>query len=470
MTAKKASYKKGERPTIRTQAIIIAIIAAAIIVAVFLSNQAYSDTKKRATDQFNQQQLALARSAATGIENYIINLEDNLLGLSELPGVHSMELGIQAELKAMCLSFPSETSLRRLDKNGELRFIYPNESWRMALVGRNYSGDTYFQKAKDTGDVLVSGLMLNEKGEMRIRIVKPVYIEDEKGSEGFNGVIIASIDPKILDEMYISPAVSGETGYAWLLNEESVFLAHHEEDFVGQDAFKVREEKNPELSYEVINNIQRQMMAGEVGIDRYVSGWHRGRVERIDKYIAYAPVPVGDHIWSVAVCAPIEEVERSIAAAHPRELLILSYIILVLIAGGSFFVIFERRKKSILKQEVRSRTKELRESEEEYRSLVESTEDSVYLLDRNCKYIFMNEKHLSRLGLPADEIIGKAYGELHSEEETKELAEVVNRVFETEKSIPMPIKTIPNQRSHIRGIFFTLTTKSSGWTSTPIMA
>ena len=56
----------------------------------------------------------------------------------------------------------------------------------------------------------------------------------------------------------------------------------------------------------------------------------------------------------------------------------------------------ERRKKSFLKQEVRKRTKELRKSEAVYRSLVESTEDSVYLVDRDCKYLFINEKHLSR--------------------------------------------------------------------------
>ncbi|MDH5769092.1 MAG: PAS domain S-box protein, partial [Nitrospirota bacterium] len=45
----------------------------------------------------------------------------------------------------------------------------------------------------------------------------------------------------------------------------------------------------------------------------------------------------------------------------------------------------------------------LKNSEEKYRSLVESTEDSIYLIDRNCKYLFMNKKYLSRLGLLDDE-------------------------------------------------------------------
>lgn len=273
----KPAYKRAERSVTRTQVVIIMVISIAIIVAVILSNQAYSATKQRATDQFNQQQLALARSAAISIEQFIINVEDDLLALSELPAVQRLEPGIQNELKAIYLGFPPETSLRRLDKGGTLRSIY--------------------------------------------------------------------------------------------------------------------------------------------------------------QFIAYAPVHVGDHIWSVAVCAPCEEVERIIAAAHPRELLVLGYIILLLIAGGSFIILSERRKEKTLEHEVRRRTEELRESEEEYRSLVESTDDSVYLRDTDCRYLFISDKHLSRLGLPRDQVIGKSYGEFHAPEETKELAENVKRVFETGKSI-----------------------------------
>ncbi len=79
----------------------------------------------------------------------------------------------------------------------------------------------------------------------------------------------------------------------------------------------------------------------------------------------------------------------------------------------------------------------LQKSGEVYRSLVESTEDSVYLVDNDCRYLFMSDKHLSRLGLPADRVIGKAYGESHPLEETKELAEKVNQVFETGESSGM---------------------------------
>jgi len=76
----------------------------------------------------------------------------------------------------------------------------------------------------------------------------------------------------------------------------------------------------------------------------------------------------------------------------------------------------------------------LRESEEKYRSLVESTEDSIYLVDRNRMYLFINKEHLSRFGMKANEVIGRRYDDFHSKEETKEFKVRVNVVIKTRKS------------------------------------
>ena len=72
---------------------------------------------------------------------------------------------------------------------------------------------------------------------------------------------------------------------------------------------------------------------------------------------------------------------------------------------------------------------ELKKGEAKYRSLVESTDDSIYLVDRDCAYLFVNEKHLSRLGLSKELILGKEYGEFHPPEETKEFAGIIEKIF-----------------------------------------
>ena len=74
----------------------------------------------------------------------------------------------------------------------------------------------------------------------------------------------------------------------------------------------------------------------------------------------------------------------------------------------------------------------LQESEEKYRSLAASV-DSMYLVDRDCTYLLMNEGHRLRFGLPLEEIVGRRYGEFHSEKNAREFAEYVREVCETGK-------------------------------------
>jgi len=77
----------------------------------------------------------------------------------------------------------------------------------------------------------------------------------------------------------------------------------------------------------------------------------------------------------------------------------------------------------------------LRHGDDIYRLLVESTDDSIYLVDGKCRYIFMNKKHLSRLALPFEQVIGQPYGKFHSAVETRSFVEKVNEVCRTGKSI-----------------------------------
>jgi len=79
--------------------------------------------------------------------------------------------------------------------------------------------------------------------------------------------------------------------------------------------------------------------------------------------------------------------------------------------------------------------KELQEKEQTYRSMVESYLDPIYLVDKSCRYIFLNEAHLRRFKLPLDQVIGRKYGDFHSKKETARFKSDVDRVFKTRKSV-----------------------------------
>ena len=92
----------------------------------------------------------------------------------------------------------------------------------------------------------------------------------------------------------------------------------------------------------------------------------------------------------------------------------------------------------------------LRKSEERYRSLVESTEDSIYLVNRKYCYLFMNQKHLARLGYSADDFIGRPYSDFHSEEEIKEFTAAVDQVIATGKSMQQEHRSRKDDRYFLR--------------------
>jgi len=91
----------------------------------------------------------------------------------------------------------------------------------------------------------------------------------------------------------------------------------------------------------------------------------------------------------------------------------------------------------------------IRESGEQYRSLVESTEDSIYLVDRNYKYLFMNKKHLSRMGFSENEYIGRPYSEFHLPYETNWFIEKANEVFNIGKSVHHEHKNLKDGKYYL---------------------
>lgn len=87
-----------------------------------------------------------------------------------------------------------------------------------------------------------------------------------------------------------------------------------------------------------------------------------------------------------------------------------------------------------LRQQIREHEKieeRLIKSEEKYRSFLESSEDSIYMVDRNGKYQYMNPRHMVRLGI--GNFYGLGYADCHQAADTHFFLECVQHVYETGK-------------------------------------
>jgi PAS domain S-box-containing protein len=72
----------------------------------------------------------------------------------------------------------------------------------------------------------------------------------------------------------------------------------------------------------------------------------------------------------------------------------------------------------------------LLQSEKKFRNLIESAGDIIYVLDHDLKYVYGNKQYLKRHGLTLEEMIGKDYGDFHSDERKSEFKKEVMTVYE----------------------------------------
>ena len=210
----------------------------------------------------------------------------------------------------------------------------------------------------------------DEPAKLLMRFVRPVWQDaaDEAHpapTRGFTGVLSLVVDVAELTGSVTRDIRSGKTGYAWVIDGNGIFLHHQEAIFIGKNAFEARTAKMPTISFARINEIQKTLMlAGKEGTSWYISGWHLGVEGKVRKLIAYAPIRVTDEeggpLWSVAVVAPISEVEGAIHAIQVRGLLLQAVIIAVFVLGTVIIISLMARWSADLEREVRTRRRNSR--------------------------------------------------------------------------------------------------------------
>jgi len=172
-------------------------------------------------------------------------------------------------------------------------------------------------------------------------------------------------------------------------------LAHYEDAFIGRDAFKIRKERNPRISYERINRLMaEEILKGKEGTDWYISGWHRGIIKEMKKLTAYTPIYLDgkDNLWSVVLAAPRDEVSGIISSLYIRHWTIIGFFLLIILSGCALAIGLSMRWSRLLEKEVDERTAELRRSERELRTEKEKTEEALIKLVETQNLLIRQER------------------------------------------------------------------------------
>jgi two-component system sensor histidine kinase HydH len=380
-----ASRSSGK---LRLSLIIVLIVAGAALLSILFYTfwqRLNHKVEVILQDQFNQQQLMLARKIADNVESYFDFLENTLMGYAgqfrsasandrelaaalqerfaqhqrfgilEIRRYNAQGLGVQ-----VFSTSPTPPKLSSLD----LPSLFLDWAKAPAHRGRLFLSETFIYPDAPW------------KGRRVMRFLTPLYRPGPQVK--FTGVLEFLINPYFICEKVTANVRSGQTGYAWIIDQDNIFLAHYEKTFVGHDAIKIRLARNPRIKFKGLEEVQAKILLGQEGTGEYTSGWHRQRLGVIPKLVAYTPIrfdkglitgvtQVQDprhNLWGVAVVAPVAEVYGNVGQVLHQELFLVGlFFIVVLGASGAFIGTAFYWNKSLSRQ-VELKTEELLESQE----------------------------------------------------------------------------------------------------------
>ena len=408
--------------------------------------------KETVTEDFNQQQLVIARHAASQIENRLEALKRELFLLSLSPSIQ------YAESAWMCNRMEIAFSSIREEGTIEIRFVQDGIQKTFHVLGEHDCNPgipnkkeldhlEWAKKETNKGHILLTSVSSIPQEDRSLRPIMEIAIPVWQVSvdqshpvalNKFSGVLLFTIDLSILMGNVTKEIRSGKTGYSWIIDENGTFLYHQEKSFIGQNAFEARKGKKPTISFDRINQIQKdKMLKGEEGTSWYISGWHRGIEGEIKKLIAYTPIRLDDtksRIWSVAVVAPVSEVEGAIHAIQIRQFSLQTIIFFVILFGGLFVNFMILSWSNTLEQEVTKKTIELKKSEQRYRSLVENAEDIIFTVDYNGNFISINKYGANFFNRTEEDVIGHNASEFFTWPSSEVLILMIQNVFDSKES------------------------------------
>jgi signal transduction histidine kinase len=374
--------------------VVASVITMALVVSLtlfFLWRWAGQRMEGIISNQFNEQQLMLARKIADNVEFYFDFLEYQLTSYSQSYQVDAAASNHFRSYLSLQLKFLHNfgiLGIRKFDQNGQLEYFYSIPSQVAPQEIRELSKDSldWTRDRSNQGKILLTPTFLWPAPPWQDRkvmaILTPLYRSEERSLNDdkilrFAGVIEIIFDPYYICQVATQDVRSGKSGYAWIVDRDGTFLAHYEPAFIGKHHIKVRLDRNPALSFARIDSIMENKIArGEEGTDWYLSGWHREKLGQMKKLLAFTPIRFNrgliqgitrvvksdDYLWGVGVAAPFDEVYGLVQSFQIQEGLLVGFFFLLIIGISGLLIGAATNWNKTLKQEVDAKTEALRQS------------------------------------------------------------------------------------------------------------
>jgi PAS domain S-box-containing protein len=377
--------------------------------------------RNRINEDFNQQQLILARQVASQIDAILHDFEGEMKSLENISISNGNRQVNYDALKAMAERTRNKGFWEAgVISDGAIEISYTAQNAFIQdkqIIIQDYPIDD--QQTLRLGNVRASSTYKDTT------IIVALYMNIANGKTLFALLDLTSLMGRATSQIH-----SGKTGYAWVIDETGMFIYHPDKTFIGKNAFTARYQRMPYISFAQINSIMRdRMLKGEEGTGMYESGWHRGVEGKVTKLIAFTPIQSTalskNKVWSVAVAAPISEVAEAVHQVYVSHLAIQLAMVASMFVFGLLVIIYQQRVSRALKERVS-------QQEELISSILQNSVDAIIFIDNDNRVKVWNRGAELIFGYKAEEMIGQTFhrlvpSDVDADEELRNIQEEVNK-------------------------------------------
>lgn len=316
-----------------------------LLLIIFMGFKSHSEIDETISQQYNEQQLLLARQISTGIEEFLLEKVTLLESLAENEPDVSNEKYKQL-FRDLYYGSSGYYVIEFINESGIVVTGYPEENTPVGYDLYANNREWAIEHVKETRTSYCTNPMELLEGGFASFIWVPVY----NGTE-YKGAILSIIEIETLSEKYLKTINSSE----------HIYVVDRQGQIIFDSSGKYQRGWN---YFDILNSsnstwipILQDQVNGSEGMASYIDYDESGTME--ERLIAYSPIEWRRRLWSVAVSSPVSDVEDIMHETFLDQILFTGFACTTTVLGGFSIVYLLVWWNRSLEVEVKRKTGEL---------------------------------------------------------------------------------------------------------------